>query len=55
VEAKATQFNWNALLTYTYQGNPPTMKTLLHNYGEIRREEVRQKVMTYLGTNDRQD
>jgi hypothetical protein len=55
VEAKATQFNWHALLTYTYQGNPPTMKTLLQNYGEIRREKVRQKATTYLGTSDRQD
>jgi hypothetical protein len=55
LEGKAYQYRWINLLSCTYQGNLPVMKNMLQHYGEITANEVRQKAMTYLGTNTRED
>jgi hypothetical protein len=54
LEGRAYQFNWLELLTYQV-GNPPEDKNLLEHYGEITRDVIKAKAVTYLGTNTRED
>jgi hypothetical protein len=54
LSAKAKQFHWSDLLSVEV-GNPPMRKSILTQYGEISREQVQQKALTYLGNGTRQD